>query len=72
MTVLSIIFNNTNEKDFRRFGSVLTLLQTHKSGAAHYKKLWHILTNRNFIKKYLEELARLSHYEITNLSLGEM
>lgn len=70
MTVLTFTLNNTNEKDFRRFGSFLTCSRPINRGQITIKKLWHILANRNLKKKYLQEFA-LTHYEITNLSLGE-
>lgn len=36
-----------------------------------YKKLWHILVDRNMKKKDLEALAGLSHYTMNKLSRDE-
>lgn len=36
-----------------------------------YKKLWHILVDRNMRKKDLEALADLSHYTMNKLSRDE-
>lgn len=36
-----------------------------------YKKLWHMLLDRNMKKKDLEALAGLSHYAMNKLSRGE-
>lgn len=36
-----------------------------------YKKLWHILVDRNMKKKDLESLAGLSHYTMNKLSRDE-
>lgn len=35
--------------------------------AVCYKKLWHILLDREMLKKDLEELAGVSHYTMTQL-----
>lgn len=39
--------------------------------AISYKKLWHILVDRNMKKKDLEALAGLSHYTMNKLSRDE-
>lgn len=36
-----------------------------------YKKLWHILIDRNMKKKDLEVLAGISHYTVNKLSRDE-
>lgn len=36
-----------------------------------YKKLWHILIDRNMKKKDLETLAGVNHYTLNRLSRGE-
>ena len=36
-----------------------------------YKKLWHILLDRNMKKKDLEALAGISHYTMTKMSKDE-
>ena len=36
-----------------------------------YKKLWHILLDRNMKKKDLEALAGISHYTMTKMSKNE-
>lgn len=36
--------------------------------AVTYKKLWHILIDRNLMKKDLEEMAGLSHYQMCKLA----
>ena len=33
-----------------------------------YKKLWHILIDRDMKKKDLEEAAQLTHYQMTKLA----
>lgn len=39
--------------------------------ATSYKKLWHILVDRELKKKDLQEMAHLTHYQMTKLSHGE-
>ena len=39
--------------------------------ATSYKKLWHILVDRVLKKKDLQEMANLTHYQMTKLSRGE-
>ena len=39
--------------------------------AVSYKKLWHILLDRDLKKKDLEEMAGVSHYVINKLTRGE-
>lgn len=39
--------------------------------AVSYKRLWHILLDKNMVKKDLEKLAGVSHYQMTKLSKGE-
>lgn len=39
--------------------------------ATSYKKLWHILVDRELKKKDLQEMAKLTHYQMTKLSHGE-
>ena len=39
--------------------------------ATSYKKLWHILVDRELKKKDLQEMAKLTHYQMTKLSRGE-
>lgn len=39
--------------------------------AVSYKKLWHILVDRNMKKKDLEALAGLSHYAMSKMSRNE-
>ena len=36
-----------------------------------YKKLWHILLDRNMKKKDLEALAGISHYTMTKMSKNQ-
>lgn len=36
--------------------------------AVSYKKLWHILVDRNMKKKDLEEAAGISHYQMYKLT----
>ena len=36
-----------------------------------YKKLWHLLLDRNMKKKDLEEKAGISHYTLNKLNRGE-
>ena len=36
-----------------------------------YKKLWHILLDKDMKKKDLEVVANLSHYTVTKLSKNE-
>ncbi|MGI6260402.1 MAG: helix-turn-helix domain-containing protein [Acutalibacteraceae bacterium] len=39
--------------------------------AVSYKRLWHILLDKNMLKKDLESLAGITHYQMTKLSKGE-
>ena len=39
--------------------------------AVSYKKLWHILIDRNMKKKDLEELAGINHYTMNKVSRDE-
>lgn len=39
--------------------------------ATSYKKLWHILVDRELKKKDLQKMANLTHYQMTKLSRGE-
>lgn len=39
--------------------------------ATSYKKLWHILVDRELKKKDLQAMAHLTHYQMTKLSRGE-
>ena len=39
--------------------------------AVSYKKLWHILLDRDMQKKDLETLAGISHYTMTKMGKGE-
>lgn len=36
--------------------------------AVTYKKLWHILIDRNLMKKDLEEMAGITHYQMCKLA----
>ncbi len=36
-----------------------------------YKKLWHILVDRNMRKKDLQDLANLTQYQMNKLARGE-
>lgn len=36
--------------------------------SVNYKKLWHILIDRDMKKKDLEEAAQLTHYQMTKLA----
>ena len=39
--------------------------------ATSYKKLWHILVDRNMRKKDLQEMARLTQYQMNKLARGD-
>lgn len=39
--------------------------------AISYKKLWHILIDRDMKKKDLEQLAGINHYTMNKMSRGE-
>ena len=39
--------------------------------ATRYKNLWHILVDRELKKKDLQEMANLTHDQMTKLSRGE-
>ncbi len=39
--------------------------------AVSYKRLWHILLDKNMMKKDLEALAGITHYQMTKLSKDE-
>ncbi len=39
--------------------------------AVSYKKLWHILIDRNMKKKDLESLAGITHYQMCKLARDE-
>lgn len=39
--------------------------------AVSYKKLWHLLLDRDMMKKDLEEQAEISHYAMNKLSHDE-
>ena len=39
--------------------------------AVSYKRLWHILLDKNMLKKDLEALAEITHYQMTKLSKDE-
>ncbi len=39
--------------------------------AVSYKKLWHILIDKDMKKKDLEELAGINHYTMNKMSRGE-
>lgn len=39
--------------------------------AVSYKKLWHLLIDRNMMKKDLEEKSGLTHYQMCKLSNGK-
>ena len=39
--------------------------------ATSYKKLWHILVDRNMRKKDLQDLAHLTQYQMNKLARGE-
>lgn len=39
--------------------------------AVSYKKLWHLLLDRDMMKKDLEEQAEISHYAMNKLSHNE-
>ncbi len=39
--------------------------------ATSYKKLWHILVDRDLKKKDLQKMAHLTQYQMTKLSRGE-
>ena len=39
--------------------------------ATSYKKLWHILVDRNMKKKDLQEMAHLTQYQMYKLGQGE-
>lgn len=39
--------------------------------AVSYKKLWHILIDRNMTKKELEALAGINHYTMSKMSRDE-
>ena len=36
--------------------------------AVTYKKLWHLLIDRNLMKKDLEEMAGITHYQMRKLA----
>ena len=36
-----------------------------------YKKLWKLLIDRDLMKKYLEEMAGISHYTMNKLTHGD-
>ena len=36
--------------------------------AVTYKKLWHLLIDRNLMKKELEEMAGITHYQMCKLA----
>ena len=36
--------------------------------AVTYKKLWHLLIERNLMKKELEEMAGITHYQMCKLA----
>ena len=36
--------------------------------AVTYKKLWHLLIDRNLMKKDLEELSGITHYQMCKLA----
>ncbi len=36
--------------------------------AVTYKKLWHLLIDRNLMKKDLEEMAGITHYQMYKLA----
>ena len=36
--------------------------------AVTYKKLWHLLSDRNLMKKELEEMAGITHYQMCKLA----
>ncbi len=39
--------------------------------ATSYKKLWHILVDRNMRKKDLQDLAHLTQYQMNKLARGD-
>lgn len=39
--------------------------------ATSYKKLWHILVDRNMRKKDLQDLAHLTQYQMNKLAHGD-
>ena len=39
--------------------------------ATSYKKLWHILVDRNMRKKDLQDLAQLTQYQMNKLARGD-
>ena len=39
--------------------------------AVSYKKLWHILVDRNMRKKDLQDLAQLTQYQMNKLARGD-
>ena len=39
--------------------------------ATSYKKLWHILVDRNMRKKDLQEMAHLTQYQMNKLARGD-
>lgn len=39
--------------------------------ATSYKKLWHILVDRNLKKKDLQKIAHLTQYQMNKLARGE-
>ena len=39
--------------------------------AVSYKKLWKLLIDRDLKKKYLEEMAQVSHYTMNKLTHGD-
>ena len=39
--------------------------------ATSYKKLWHILVDRELKKKDLQKMAELTHYQMTKLARNE-
>lgn len=54
--------------------NIYTYTQTEKEVrlmAVCYKKLWHILIDREMKKKDLEELAGINHYTMNKMSRGE-
>ena len=50
---------------------VSTLRLEGNTMATSYKKLWHILVDREMKKKELQERANLTHYQMTKLAHGE-
>ena len=48
--------------------SIIRTLKENNDMVVSYKKLWHILVDRNMKKKDLEEAAHITHYQMYKLA----